>query len=349
MPQKLGVGIIGAGPVTQAIHLPALARLAERFEVREIMDADAGVAEAVARRAGARATGSVEALLANPDVDVVAICSPHRFHAEQTLAACRAGKKAVLCEKPLTLSVAEAEAVAEVQRETGVPVIVGTMHTFDAAWKWARESWGEMAGSAHAIRSSIILPPNARFEDFATEVVARPADVEADLSDAAVRAQIAHLGLMAVGIHNMPHLRSFLPPGEPVRILDAEGLQPPFGYRVLAQAGECRIDLRCLMYGTWKPSWIFEAYGTDRRLHIDFTPSYVQAGSASASISTPRGTTSNAPTSQNGYVEEWDDLARLALGELPAPDLSVAVEDLRLAMSLADATAEFISKGAGQR
>ena len=52
---------------------------------------------------------------------------------------------------------------------------------------------------------------------------------------------------------------------------------------------------------------------------------------------------------EDGYVEEWQDLARLAWGELPAPDLSVAVEDLRLAMSLADATAEFISKGAGQR
>lgn len=69
----LGVGILGAGPVTQAIHLPSLARLTDILQVRHIMDVDPAVAESVAGRVGARFSTSMEELLADPDVDIVAI------------------------------------------------------------------------------------------------------------------------------------------------------------------------------------------------------------------------------------------------------------------------------------
>ena len=54
MTPPLGVGILGAGPVTQAIHLPTLARLPDKFRVIAVMDIDAQVASSVAaRRRGA--------------------------------------------------------------------------------------------------------------------------------------------------------------------------------------------------------------------------------------------------------------------------------------------------------
>ncbi|MGC3955365.1 MAG: Gfo/Idh/MocA family oxidoreductase [Propionicimonas sp.] len=341
MPKRLGVGIIGSGPVTQAIHLPALAWVRDLFEVEQVMDANLDVARAVADRVGARATTSVSEVLDDPAVEVVAVCSPHRFHAEQTIAACRAGKKAVLCEKPVTLAVEQAEEVARVSRETGVPVIVGTMHTFDSGWTRARAAWGETAGSVHAIRSSIVLPPNPRMEDFATEVVGRPELVEPDFAGAEVRARIVYDGLMGVAIHNIPHVRSFLPPDQPVEIRDVRCL-PPFGYQVLATAGDCKIEWHCRMYDTWRPNWAFDAVARDRALHIDFTPSYVQAGSATASIATPGRLTTFAPSVDNGYVEEWRVIAGLAHGALPAPDLSIIVDDLRLALQVADSAAEFV-------
>ena len=51
------------------------------------MDVDEGVARSVAARTGARSTTDVQVLLDDPAVDVVAVCSPHRFHGEQVEAA----------------------------------------------------------------------------------------------------------------------------------------------------------------------------------------------------------------------------------------------------------------------
>ena len=91
------------------------------------------------------------------------------------IAACRAGKRAVLCEKPFATTAEQAAEIAAVAAETRVPVLVGAMHTFDPAWKAAVDGWGDLASSAVAIRSSIVLPPNPRFEDVATEVTGRTA------------------------------------------------------------------------------------------------------------------------------------------------------------------------------
>ena len=69
-------------------------------------------ADEFARAYGAsvRAHASYESLVADPDVDVIYIATPHAFHLQNARAAFDAGKH-VLCEKPLTLNLAEAEAM----------------------------------------------------------------------------------------------------------------------------------------------------------------------------------------------------------------------------------------------
>ncbi|MBB6407043.1 Gfo/Idh/MocA family protein [Arthrobacter sp. AZCC_0090] len=349
--QPLGVGILGAGPVTQAIHLPSLARLRNILEVRHIMDVDAAVAESVAARVGAKHSTSMDALLGDPDVDIVAICSPHQFHADQVIAACRARKKAVLCEKPFAMSGEEAARISAVSAETGVPIIVGAMHTFDPGWLAAEANWGDLPETAHTIRSSIVLPPNARFEDFATEIITRPASGTPDYRDVEVVKNALRGGIMGLAIHDLPLVRRFTPDFEDLEVLQARHVRP-FGYVISLRAGERIIELRAAMNKTWKPEWTFEAISDDSALRVDFTPSYVQAGSAVATIT--RGTTSTTygPYEHNGYEGEWRELAQLALGTKQPPAAESLINDLTFAIAIADATvdvaaAEYANSHAG--
>ncbi len=65
-----------------------------------------------------RAHASYDALVADPDVDVVYVATPHAFHLANARLAFAAGKH-VLCEKPLTLNLAEAEAMVAAARAAG--------------------------------------------------------------------------------------------------------------------------------------------------------------------------------------------------------------------------------------
>ncbi len=338
---KIGVGFLGAGPVTQAIHLPTLARLTETFAVAHVNDIDATVAASVAGRVGAAHSTRIDALLDDPRVEVVAICSPHRFHAAQVIAACRAGKKAVLCEKPFAMSGEEATEIAAVSAETGVPIIVGAMHTFDPAWKAAVANWGDLPATSHTIRSSIVLPPNPRFEDFATEVITRPTFPSRDLDDVEVRAAMVHGGVMGLAIHDLPLVRALLPRFDDVKVLRAHVIAP-LGYQVVLTAGGKRIQLHAAMTATWRPDWALEAFSNELALHIEFPPSYVHAGSGVTTIRTARRASVFGPESHNGYEGEWRDLAAIVRGEQKAPPTQALIDDLRFAIMLADTAAESI-------
>ncbi|MDR6986456.1 putative dehydrogenase [Paenarthrobacter nitroguajacolicus] len=333
----LGVGILGAGPVTQAIHLPSLARLGDILTVRHIMDVDPAVAESVAARVGAAHSTTIEALLGDPAVDVVAICSPHQFHAEQVIAACRAGKKAVLCEKPFALNAEEAARISAVSRETGVPIIVGAMHTFDPGWLAASGNWGDLPEKAHTVRSSIVLPPNARFEDFATEIITRPAGGTPDYTDFEVIKGALQGGVMGLAIHDLPLIRRFTPDFKDIEVLEARHVRP-FGYVISLRTPSRSIELRAAMNTTWKPQWSFEAISDDTGLRIDFTPSYVQAGSAVATFTRGTHTTVHGPFEHNGYEGEWRELAALATGTKQPPAAQTLIDDLTFALDITDAT-----------
>ena len=331
----LGVGILGAGPVTQAIHLPTLARLRDVFHVARIMDVDAAVAESVAGRVGAAWTTDIDELLADENVQIVVICSPHQFHAAQVVAACRAGKQAVLCEKPFAMTKAEAEEIAAVAAETKTPIIVGAMHTFDPGWLAAKEHWGDLVETAHTIRYNIVLPPNPRFEDFATEVITRPQWPAADRTDPEVAARMVYGGIMGLAIHDLPLVRVFCPDFEDVEVLSCE-LPYPAGYLVNLRIGERNVQVAAVNTQSWEPEWVFEAISDEKSLRIDFTPSYVQAGSATAVLRHGAESEVYGPYPMNGYEGEWRFLADLARGNAEPLDTTELIHDLTFALEVAD-------------
>jgi myo-inositol 2-dehydrogenase/D-chiro-inositol 1-dehydrogenase len=338
--EPLGVGIVGAGPVVQAIHLPTLARLPDLFTVRTIMDVSPDVAAAVSGRIGAGASATLDELLADERVEVVAICSPSAFHASQVIAAMRAGKRAVLCEKPFATDREQAEQIAEVSRETGVPVIVGAMHTFDPGWIAAVTEWESLGHEAHTIRSRVVLPPNARFETSATEVLTpRPASGLPDLDDPSVRAGMVSGGVMGLAVHDLPLIRRLLQATDDVEVVSASALSP-WGYELGALVHGRLVHAVGALTEQWRPTWELEVVSDTASMLLEFPPSYVHAGSAVATITTGEKTVRFGPYAHNGYEGEWRALHAIASsGSGAAPGVETLIEDLVFAVDLASAAA----------
>ena len=341
MSTRLGVGFIGAGPVVQAVHLPTLARLGDRFRTVAVMDLDAEVAAEVARRAGGRPVTSVEELLADEAVTVVAICSPQQFHADHVEAACRAGKRAVMCEKPLATSRTEAERIAEASRRTGVPVVVGAMHTYDPGWTAAAEAWGDLPERVHTVRSEVILPPNTQFENWAGELIPRPQPPFPDTSDPEVRAAMVNAAVLGLAIHDLPLVRRFLGRLDEV---DLATFLDPFGYLISVRGNGRTAELVAAMHSGRHSRWTLDAWGDDSSLHVEFPPSFVHAGSAVATFGDSRRQEQFGPYPANGYEQEWRDLADLAHGLPTRYDLDTIIADVTFASEIADAAAALVAK-----
>jgi predicted dehydrogenase len=112
------------------LHLPSYLARPERVRIVGVADPSPerlAEARAVTGLPEDRAFTDVAGILALPDLDVVDICSPPRFHAQAAIAAAAAGKP-ILCEKPITTMPAEAAAMLGAAARAGVAV--GMMHNY---------------------------------------------------------------------------------------------------------------------------------------------------------------------------------------------------------------------------
>jgi predicted dehydrogenase len=126
----LRVGIVGCGNVTTRFHLPAYLARPGRFRVVAVADPSPerrAEARELTDLADERCFGDVHDLVRLPDVDVVDICSPPRFHVEIAVVAAEAGKH-VLTEKPIATVPADAEVMIRSARRAGVTL--GVMHNY---------------------------------------------------------------------------------------------------------------------------------------------------------------------------------------------------------------------------
>ncbi|HVR62428.1 MAG TPA: Gfo/Idh/MocA family oxidoreductase [Polyangia bacterium] len=126
-------GVLGASRFALRAAIPAM-RQAPLAELRALASRTPDKAAEAARAAGApRAYGRYEDLLADPEIEAVYNPLPNHLHVPWSIQAARAGKH-VLCEKPIALSAAEAEALAAVQRETGVIIAEAFMIRYHPQW-----------------------------------------------------------------------------------------------------------------------------------------------------------------------------------------------------------------------
>ncbi len=116
MSRRLKVGVVGCG--VGVGHIKAYQELPDLYSVEALCDIDPARAAAIAGEHGVRVSvGDFDAFLEH-DLDVVDICTPSALHFEQAKKALLAGRHVVV-EKPFASSLAEADALADLEQQSG--------------------------------------------------------------------------------------------------------------------------------------------------------------------------------------------------------------------------------------
>ena len=133
---KVNFGVIGAGGIARRKTIPGMLK-AKNCRLVAVMD-PVGVDEIAAEFQVAKAYTQEKDLLADPDIEAVYIASPVHCHAKQIKMAAAAGKH-VLCEKPLTLNLKQAQEAVEACRAAKIFLQEGYMMKFHGAHAKIRE------------------------------------------------------------------------------------------------------------------------------------------------------------------------------------------------------------------
>ncbi|PPF89604.1 gfo/Idh/MocA family oxidoreductase [Subtercola sp. Z020] len=335
-----GVGVIGAGAGVAALHLPTLGLLDDIFGVVHITDSGSGRAEALASPLGARWSTGEEHLVADPDVDVVLICSPPGEHARQILAAVAAGKRAVFCEKPLALTADEVDRVIEAARTSGTVLMVGTNHLFDFAWGRAKHHLLAARSPVRTVSVALSLPPNTRYHEAVAELDGAPAAPRPrpDMSDPDVVAGMVWQLVSGLAVHDLPALRDLAPVFEHVVFARAAA---PVGYLLAYRASGVLIQLAAVMHPEGADAlWRMTIATEHDRIEVAFPPAFVHAGSATVSVRGIDGRrTTYSRASDDGYLSEWRAFAGLLSGSEPV-EYDELRADALYGIAVADAAAE---------
>lgn len=128
-------GIIGTGMIGR-VHAHAVRSAGGRLAA--VADASPESAERAARELGAeRSVADAMAIIGDPDIDVVHICTPNATHAPLAMAAVEAGKT-VICEKPLATTVGDAQGLQQAAAERNLVTAVPFVYRFHANVREAR-------------------------------------------------------------------------------------------------------------------------------------------------------------------------------------------------------------------
>ena len=152
---KVRIGLIGVGAYAKNIHLPNLRALPEIFSVEALASRSGATAAAIASRSGARlVTSDYHEMLADDQIDAVLISTRHAAHGGIICDALDAGKH-VYVEKPMTITIEEADKVIEKVEKTGLCVRVGFNRRFSPYCLPFRQAIGDQGIGMLTIRVNI--------------------------------------------------------------------------------------------------------------------------------------------------------------------------------------------------
>ncbi|HEV2486787.1 MAG TPA: inositol 2-dehydrogenase [Terracidiphilus sp.] len=137
--KKLHIGIIGAGRIGR-VHAETLAFRLPEAQIVAITDVNRDAAQTLAARCGIpKVAESSAAILADPSIDAVLICSSTDTHADLIVEAAKAGKH-IFCEKPIAHSLVQIDRSLAAVKAAGVQLQIGFNRRFDANFARVRQA-----------------------------------------------------------------------------------------------------------------------------------------------------------------------------------------------------------------
>jgi predicted dehydrogenase len=233
------VGVVGCGMVAQAEHLQNLLQLFDRFRIAALADPSRVVREAMSTRyAVASVHDDYRSLLDAGGIDAVLVSAPAAAHTEVVLASLDVGLH-VFVEKPMCITLADADRIVAARDRAGKVVQVGYMKRFDPAWKRMLAELPESASDVRYVRVTCHDPEWVPFfaegdivkgTDVPAEVIAATKRADAEQVEAAVGTASpeavfafsdAYLGSMVHDVNVVHGLLERLGEPLPARVVDA--------------------------------------------------------------------------------------------------------------------------------
>jgi len=205
--RKLRWGVLSTADIGLSQVIPAMQQ-GKHCQIEAIASRDLSKARRAAKQLGiARAFGSYEELLADPEIEAVYIPLPNHLHVPWSIQALEAGKH-VLCEKPISITVDEAKTLLAVaQRHPALKVMEAFMYRHHPQWQKARQL--VLEGQIGELRTIQTL-----FSYYNTD----PRNVRN-------QADIGGGGLLDIGCYCIS-LSRFIFGGEPLRVFGVMDIDP---------------------------------------------------------------------------------------------------------------------------
>jgi len=347
---RVRVGVVGLGEAGQIIHLPILDSLSDRYDITAICDVSPTLLTVMGERyripEDARHLDHRD-LAAREDVDVVFVINSTEYHAETALAAIAAGKH-VLIEKPVCLTLEEANAIIRARDAAGVQVMVGYMRRFAPAFLEAVDHVRSLNEIRYVRVRDIIGHNRLMIEQ--SSVVMYPDDIPdalkrdrqernrrmtreaiGDVPPALVRAYGLLTGLSS---HDLSAMRELLG-GPPKRVISAAQWHDGNFLTVLMDYGEFAAYLETGADGQRRFDAHIEVYGQSTSLRVQYDTPYIRHLPTTLTISREdadaHSETVIRPTYKDPYTHELEVLHDVIVNGTPVKtSVEDSIEDLML-------------------
>ncbi|KAJ5295903.1 hypothetical protein N7508_010724 [Penicillium antarcticum] len=160
----LRVGVIGCGEITQVAHIPTLGFLSDYFQITYLCDVSENALQHCKNKViggPPKTTCKAEELCASPDVDIVMIANSDAFHVPHALLGLK-NHKIVFIEKPMALSLKDADEIIQIEKQSSGRVMVGYMRRYAAGFLDAIREIGSLDQIQYA-RVRDVVGPNSSF------------------------------------------------------------------------------------------------------------------------------------------------------------------------------------------